>query len=306
MTLVDDLAAAAPPGDSYLTIGVFDGVHLGHRHLMTLLRKKAAAAGCLAGVLTFRNNPLTVLRPDVSIPTITTVEERVRLMRQIGIDFVVPVTFTPDVSRITAEEFVALLHKHLRMRCMVIGPDFALGHRRQGTPEVLKELGERLGFSVTVAEPFTYESERVSSTTIRSALAQGDIQTAVALLGRRFTLEGRVVRGKGRGTNLGYPTANIEAGSGIVVPGDGIYATWAYIGGRGYKAASSIGVRPTFGAGQRTVEAFVLDFIGDLYNKAVRLEFVQRLRDEVAFGSAEELQKQISLDVEQVRRVLEG
>ena len=199
-----------------------------------------------------------------------------------------------------------MLHKHLRMRCMVIGPDFALGHRRQGTPEVLKELGERLGFSVTVAEPFTYESERVSSTTIRSALAQGDIQTAVALLGRRFTLEGRVVRGKGRGTNLGYPTANIEAGSGIVVPGDGIYATWAYIGGRRYKAASSIGVRPTFGAGQRTVEAFVLDFTGDLYNKAVRLEFVQRLRDEVAFGSAEELQKQISLDVEQVRRVLEG
>ena len=305
MTLVEELGAAAPPRDSYLSIGVFDGVHLGHQHVLELLKREAARAQCLAGVVTFRKHPQTVLNPGLSIPSITSVEERVRLLQELGIDYVVPVTFTLEVSRITAREFVTLLQIHPRMRGLVTGPDFALGHRREGTLEVLATLGRELGFSVTVAEALSQRDRRVSSTTIRDAIARGDIRTASTLLGRPFALEGVVVRGEGRGGNeLGYPTANVRTNPELAIPGDGIYATWAYIGDQQHKAATSIGVRPTFGEGKRTVEAHVLDFQGNLYDQSIRLEFTHRLRDEMAFKNAEELKDQIQLDVELVRRML--
>ncbi len=305
MTLVEELAAAAPPRDSYLSIGVFDGVHLGHRHVLELLKQEAARAQCLAGVVTFRKHPRTVLNPGISIPSITSVEERVRLLQELGIDYVAPVTFTLEVSRVTAREFVTLLQTHLRMRGLVTGPDFALGHKREGTLEVLATLGRELGFSVTVAETLSQRDRRVSSTTIRDAIARGDVRTASTLLGRPFALEGVVVRGEGRGeSELGYPTANVQTNSELAIPGDGIYATWAYIGDQRHKAATSIGVRPTFGEGKRTIEAHVLDFQGNVYDQSIRLEFTHRLRDEMAFQSAEELKDQIQLDVELVRRIL--
>ena len=306
MAPLDELAAATPPRDSYLTVGVFDGVHLGHRHLFAALVREAAQAGCLAGVVTFRNHPSTVLVPGTVIPAITAVEEQVRLIREQGIDFVVPATFTFEVSKMTAEEFVSLLQRHLRMRGLVVGPDFALGHHREGTPEVLQALGKKLGFSVTVVEPFTLEGHIVNSTAIRTALAQGDVQTASSLLGRPFTLEGTVVHGDQRGGSvLDYPTANIQADSGMMVPGDGIYATSAHFGSQRHKAATSIGVRPTFGTNERTVEAFILDYHGDLYNKSMTLEFVRYLRAEVAFESVEKLKEQMDRDVEQVRQTLD-
>ena len=305
MTLVEELGAAAPPRDSYLSIGVFDGVHLGHQHVLDLLKREAVRAQCLAGVVTFRKHPQTVLNPGLSIPSITSVEERVRLLQELGIDYVVPVTFTLDVSRITAREFVTLLQTHLRMRGLVTGPDFALGHKREGTVEVLATMGRELGFSVTVAETLSQRDRRVSSTTIRDAIARGDIRTASTLLGHPFALEGVVVRGEGRGGNeLGYPTANVQTNPDLAIPGDGIYATWAYIGDQRHKAATSIGVRPTFGEGKRTVEAYVLDFQGNLYDQSIRLEFTHRLRDEMEFQSVEELKDQIQLDVELVRRML--
>ena len=306
MAPLDELAATTPPRDSYLTVGVFDGVHRGHRHLFAALVREAAQAGCLAGVVTFRNHPSTVLVPGTVIPAITAVEEQVSLVQELGIDFVVPTTFTLEVSRMTAEEFVSVLQGSLRMRGLVVGPDFALGHHREGTPEVLKRLGEKLGFSVIVVEPFTLDGHIVNSTAIRTALAQGDVQTAFSLLGRPFTLEGTVVRGDQRGGSiLDYPTANVQADSSMMVPGDGIYAAWAHFGGQRHKAATSIGVRPTFGSNERTVEAFILDYHGDLYNKSMRLEFVSYLRAEVAFESVERLKEQMDRDVEQVRQVLD-
>ena len=307
MALVEEFAAATPPRDSYLTIGVFDGVHLGHRHVLELLKEEAAQAQCLAGVVTFRKHPQTVLKPGLSIPSITSVKERISLIEGLGIDYVVPVTFTLEVSRNTAREFVTLLQTHLRMRGLVTGPDFALGHGREGTPEVLDALGRELGFSVTVAETLSQRDRRVSSTTIRDALARGDVRTASILLGRPFALEGVVVRGENRGgSELGYPTANVQTNSGLVIPGDGIYATWAYIGAQRHKAATCIGIRPTFGEGKHTVEAHVLDFQGNLYDQTIRLEFAHRLRDEMAFQSTEELKDQIQLDVELVRHILVG
>ena len=306
MAPLEELAAATPARDSYITVGVFDGVHLGHRHLFAALVHEAARADCLAGVLTFRNHPVTVLVPGTVIPAITTVEEQAGLIHELGIDFVVPATFTLEVSKMTAEEFVSLLQRHLRMRGLVVGPDFALGHHREGTPEVLRALGKRLGFSVAVVDPFTLDGLTVNSTAIRTALAQGDVRTAASLLGRPFTLEGTVVRGDQRGGSvLGYPTANVQADSGMMVPGDGIYATWAHFGGQRHKAATSIGVRPTFGTNERTVEPFILDYHGDLYDTSMKLEFVRYLRAEVAFESIERLKEQMDRDVEQARQALD-
>ena len=306
MTLLEDeLARATPSGDMYLSIGVFDGVHRGHRHLLELLKQEAAVAGCLAGVVTFVNNPRAVLNQGVVIQSLTTVEERIRLLHELGIETVAPITFTVEVSQVTATEFVALLQRHLHMRGLVVGPDFVLGHNREGTPEVLRALGKEKGFSVMVAEVYQQGDVNVSSTAIRSALAQGDVATASQMLGRRYALTGEVVHGTGRGTSvLGYPTANIAVASNLAIPKDGIYATWVYVDQRRYPAATSIGTRPTFGAGERTIEAFVMDFEGDLYQKSIPLEFVERLRDEVAFESTEALRVQIDADVEQTRRIL--
>lgn len=303
--LEDELARARPSRDSYLSIGVFDGVHRGHRHLLELLKREAARAGCVAGVVTFCNHPRTVLNPGVSASSLTTVEERTRLLQEAGMEMVAPITFTPEVSRVTAIEFIGLLQRYLRMRGLVVGPDFALGHNREGTPEVLRALGREMGFTVTVADFYTRAGLRVSSTAIRNALAQGDVPAASQLLGRYYALTGEVVRGVGRGDSvLGYPTANIAVDNNLALPADGIYATWAFVGQRQYQAATSIGVRPTFGAGERTVEAFLLDFHGDLYHRRMRLEFVERLRDEMAFESAEALRRQIAFDVERTKGIL--
>ena len=303
--LEDELARVTPSRDSYLSIGVFDGVHRGHRHLLDLLNREAARAECAAGVVTFCNHPRTVLNPEVSTSSLTTLEERTRLLRKTGVEMVVPIVFTEEVSRRTAPEFVALLQRYLRMCGLVVGPNFALGRNREGTPEVLRSLGKEMGFNVTVADIYSQAGARVSSTAIRNALAQGDVVAAAQFLGRYYAVMGEVVPGARRGGRvLGYPTANIAVDANLTLPADGIYATWACVGQRRYQAATNIGVRPTFGAGERTVEAFLLDFHGDLYHKRVRLEFVERLRGEASFESAEALKKQIDLDVEQTRRIL--
>jgi len=248
---------------------------------------------------------LEVLDPGQPIAWLTTVGERHRLLREAGAQIVVPVSFTRDVSRLRAAEFAALLQRHLGMRGLVVGPNFALGYNREGTPDYLALLGKERGFTVKVADAYSDVGEQISSTTIRMALSRGDVTAASRLLGYRYALVGEIARGTGRGDSvLGYPTANIAVDAGIALPSDGIYATWAYVDHVRYNAATSIGVRPTFGPGERAIEAFILDFKGDLYGKKLRLEFVERLRDEVSFSSAEALRAQIDADVEQTRRRL--
>ena len=305
--LAQELASATPQRESYLTIGVFDGVHLGHQHLISRLVEQAKQADALAGVLTFRNNPRTILQPEYSVASITSLEERNRLIKEAGVDFVVSVTFSTAISLLRAEDFVGLLRKHLKMNGLIVGPDFALGHKRQGTPSFLKGLAKQEGFSFTTTEPLSFNNKQISSTTIRSSIVDGNIETASDLLGRMYTLEGRVVHGKGRGGSLlGYPTANVQSSAELVIPGNGIYATWALVENRRYQSATSIGMRPTFGETERSVETFLLDFNENLYNKDIRLEFVKRLRDEVSFKNPEELQTQIALDVNQVEKLLKS
>ena len=307
MKIALELAKHTPDRESVLTVGVFDGVHRGHRHLLSRLAAEAVGMGHLAVVVTFRNHPAAVLRPDFEPRYLTPIDNRMSLIRDAGVDFIAPIDFDLELSRLRAGQFVAVLQEHLRMRGLVVGPDFAMGHRREGDVEMLASLGRDMGFSVTVVDPLQDDDgQPITSTAVREALLGGDVARVALLMGRYFELAGRVVRGAGRGGPLGFPTANLDVQDELALPGDGIYAAWAYVGPRRYMAATSIGVRPTFQEAERAIEAFILDFEGDLYGKDVRLEFVRRLRDEVSFETVHALQAQVDKDVSETRAVLQA
>lgn len=306
MKLDDELALASQHRDSWLTIGVFDGVHRGHQHLFGKLIAAAADSGSVAGVVTFRNHPASVLRPDFQPRYLSSVEERLMRIGDAGVDFVAPITFDEDLSELSARDFIDRLQRTLRMRGLVTGPDFALGHRREADVNTLVALGKALGFDVRIVDSLADSGIPVKSTAVREALVRGEISLVSRLLGRNFTLTGVVVGGDKRGRTLGFPTANLQPTPGMAIPADGIYATWARIEEKRVMAATSIGIRPTFGDNDRVIEAFLLDFQGDLYGRSVSLEFVERLREELKFDSVEELTVQMSADVAQTREALEA
>ena len=306
MAIGDELGAFAVRGETALTIGVFDGVHRGHTHLISNLVDEAARKGLMAGVVTFREHPAAVLSPRFEAQYLTSFEDRLELLNETKIDFVVPITFDRALSKLTAEEFVSLLQEHLRMESLVVGPDFAMGRNREGTIERLSELGDEMGFALTVVDGLQdTKGETVRSTTVRTALGEGEVERVTELLGRRFMLEGLVVSGEGRGGKLGFPTANIASPQGMAVPDDGIYAAFAHLEGKRLMTAISIGTKPTFGDHDRAIEAFILDFDGNLYGKSLRLEFVRRLRDQVKFDAVEALLEQVDRDVAETRRILQ-
>jgi riboflavin kinase/FMN adenylyltransferase len=299
-----ELSEHSPDRDSVLTIGVFDGVHRGHRRLIGHVVERARATGRLSGVVTFRNHPASVLRPGFTPRYLTSVEERMGLIEELGVDLLVPVTFDQDLGNLTAQQFVMRLYDRLNMREMVVGPGFAMGHHREGDVRTLRQIGSEAGFAVSDVDLLTDKGEDVRSTAIRNAVLEGRVSRASELLGRYFSLDGTVVRGEGRGTGLGFPTANLAVPDELAAPADGIYACWARIGEDRCMAATSIGVRPTFDGTGRTIEAFVLDFHGDLYGRTVRLEFVERLRDELRYETVQALQEQVNRDVAQARTLL--
>ena len=300
----EELAQFSPKKDMLLTIGVFDGVHLGHKHLLSQLKERARQEDWLSGVITFRQHPQAVLSPQTELPCLTDLTQRVRLLKNEGIDVVITLSFTPELAQLGTRQFVELLKKYLRMRGLVIGPDFALGHSREGDVNTLRTLGQEMDFSVTVVPPLVINSEVVSSTAIRNALAGGDMKRVDNLIGRPFGLHGRVIPGAGRGMELGFPTANLEIDSQQALPLDGVYATWAYIDDSAYQSMTNIGRRPTFDAGERTVEVYFLDYHGDLYDQELRIDIIERLRGEERFNTADELKKQVAEDVKQGRAIL--
>ena len=309
MRIDDELSSSGTDRTSLITVGVFDGVHRGHHHLISRLVEEASAWGSLSGVVTFRTHPAELLDPAFRPRYLTSLRERVRLLRDLGVDFVTPITFDRDLATLRARDFISLLQRHLKAAGIVAGPDFAMGHKREGNVGTLKNMGKDVGFSVTVVQLLSDSGGAVRSTAIRELLAAGDVSAVNGLLGRRFVLEGNVVRGAGRGGPLGIPTANLDVPEGMALPGDGIYAAWAHLAegtepSTPRMAATSIGTRPTFDAGERSVEAFVLDFEADLYGREVRLEFVERLRDEEKYDSVEALLEQIDLDVARTRDIL--
>ena len=304
MEIERELANMTPQGETLLTIGVFDGVHAGHRYLLEKLQQRAAERKLLSGVVTFHPHPQSVLHPHNQLPWLSNLEDRVRALEELGVKIVAVLTFTPKVAQLSARDFMSLLKKYLKMQGIVVGPDFALGRGGEGNIKLLRTLGPEMKFSVEAIQPYTINGEVVSSTLIRQALAQGDMRRVQTLMGRHFYLRGKVTTSDKRGRVLGFPTANLDIKPQQALPSDGIYATITQVDGKQFPSATNIGIRPTFGKGEKTVETHLLNYKGDLYGKEMRVEFVQKLRDEQRFSSPEELRTQIEKDIREVETLL--
>jgi riboflavin kinase/FMN adenylyltransferase len=276
-----------PAAERAVAIGTFDGVHRGHQ---TVIRA-AKATGLRSAVVTFDPHPREVLGYEVHL--LCTAERRIELIADLAPDDLLVVEFTPELSRLSPEEFVRTRLEPLGARIMVVGENFRFGRGRSGDPDLLRALG----FEVRTVPVV----EGVSSSRIREALRSGDVRDAAAMLGRPHELEGVVVSGDARGGTLGFPTANLAVPATLLVPAYGIYAGAAIVAEASYRTALSIGVNPHYGGAERRIEAFLLDFQGDLYGSRARLELWERIRDERAFESERALIEQIALDVEQAR-----
>jgi riboflavin kinase/FMN adenylyltransferase len=298
----DELERHAAGRPTAITIGVFDGVHRGHRHLIDALRQRAAERGLASGIVTLHPSPIQVLRPDVRVSYLTSLEERVELLRATGVDTVAPLTFTSEVAELSATDFLGLLRDTLDMRFLFMGPDNAFGRGREGTPQRCAEIGEELGFEVEVlASPLGGDGGRVSATAVRSALADGDMERVAELLGRSYALRGPVVRGHERGRGIGFPTANLAVTPDRALPAFGVYVSRAETLGRSYAAATNIGINPTFDDPLPSVETYILDFEGDLYGRELRIEVLHRLRGEIKFDGIDALVAAIGADVQAAR-----
>jgi riboflavin kinase/FMN adenylyltransferase len=301
----DELARAAPGTETAVTVGVFDGVHRGHLFLLNRLQEQARALGLAGGVVTLHPAPIQVLHPEKRIAYLCSLEERIELLRDAGVDFVAPVTFTSELAQLSARDFVQILVEELRVRFMLEGPDHALGRGREGTVAVLDKLGREMGYRLDVLEALKEGELVVSSTAIRSALAAGEMRRVAELLGRPLSLRGPVVEGARRGKSIGFPTANIAVGADRALPPFGVYVTWAYLGEARHKSVTNIGRRPTFDKGERTIEVYLLDYQGDdFYGRDLRIDLLERLRPERRFASADELRTQIQRDVAAARAAL--
>lgn len=296
----------APPSacrDGALSIGNFDGVHRGHAALMAELRRQAMAVHGPAVAITFDPHPGQLLRPGVSPPPLTTMAERARLLHAAGADHVVILQTTPELLRLSAEEFFdRVIRGHFAARALVEGSNFRFGRDRGGDVTTLADLCARHGMTMDVVEPILVDGEPVSSSRARLALERGAVDEAAACLGRPYALTGTVGRGQRRGNTLGFPTANLEQVE-TVVPADGVYAVRAWHEGRAWPAAANIGPNPTFGEGRRKIEAHLIDFSDDLYDQSLTVEFLQRLRDTRPFRDATELVAQLREDVARAREV---
>ena len=304
MSVEEELSQLSPGRDTILTIGVFDGVHLGHKHLLDKLIERAGRLNLLSGVVTFAPHPQNFLFPETELPFLTSLEQRKVLLEDAGAEAVIVLPFSQELAQLSARDFMGLLKEYLRLKELVIGPNFALGRNREGDASNLRKLGWEMGFTVTVVPPARINGEMVSSTAVRKALAGGNLEKVRSLIGRPFSLQAKVIRGESRGAKLDYPTANLEIEPGQALPAEGVYATWAYIGGQARKSVTNIGRRPTFGGGKSVVEVYILGYRGSLYGEELKIDIIERLRDEKQFDSAEALRQQIARDIEQAKAVL--
>jgi riboflavin kinase / FMN adenylyltransferase len=291
--------------DTTLTLGTFDGVHRGHRRILERVREHATQSGTRAAVVTFNQHPMMVVRPESAPLILTTLDEKVSLFEECGIETVHVLTFTSDVASMSADEFV---EKHLiqclSMRHMIVGYDHHFGKGRGGTHDSIEGIARHYGFTIAVQEQMKHLGQVVNSSAIRTRIADGDIRDADDLLGRDYTVQGTVVHGTGMGKRLGYPTANISAtDERKLIPGSGVYAGWIEFGGNRHDAVMSIGGRPTFDMPGETIETHIPEFSGNLYDVDAVVGFTDRIRDLVAFGSSDELALRIAKDIESVKRM---
>lgn len=295
---------AAPIGPSVVTLGNFDGVHLGHRELFRHLLKKSRQLKCRSIVYTFDPHPLKFLAPDQAPLLLNTPEEKQRLIAASHVDLLVEAIFTRELADMSPEQFVDdVLLDRLQVKALVIGYDYAFGRGRRGDAAFLQKYAAGKGFSVDVLQPVGADGEPYSSTRVRRLLAAGDVSGVIELLGRNYNLEGRVVPGEQRGRELGFPTANL-ATTKEQLPAAGVYAVKVRYGQQEYSGVVNLGQRPTFGGGESTIEVHLLDYTGRLYDESLRIYFVERLRGEQKFSSASRLSDAIAADVVQARQIL--
>jgi riboflavin kinase/FMN adenylyltransferase len=290
---------------SVATVGFFDGVHLGHQAVLRTVVRRADERGVRSVAITFDRHPREVLSPGSEPRLLTTVERKAELIAASGVDVLVVLTFDRDFSLITAEDFVRdVLVRGAHAVHAAMGANFTFGFKAEGTMRTLPGLATPYTLSVEKVELVELGERVVSSTSIRDALSSGDLEWPLAALGRRFVLDGEVVTGHGRGRGLGYPTANLRTWPRLLLPGQGIYAGVATHGARRYRAAIDCGTNPTFGVEPLHVESFLLDFDGDLPGEPLSIEFWSRLRDEIRYGSVDELVSAIEADVARTRRLI--
>ena len=294
--------AALLPAPSVLTIGTFDGVHRGHQELIGHVVERARARGVRSVVLTFDPHPRAVLAPESAPPRLTTVEDEAALIASLGVDVLVIYPFTRETADTSARDFMAMVARVVQPVEVWVGDDFAFGKGREGNLDVLRALGTEFGYTLHVLPRIHLddapEGEMIGSSGIRNHLLAGEVAAAARLLGRPYALRGPVVRGAGRGRQIGFPTANTQATPGIVVPKDGIYATWVTIADdpTRYPAMTYIGPRPQFDNGPRSVEPNLIHWDGDLYDTIIAVHFVQWLRGDAKFASVDDLVAQMRQD----------
>jgi riboflavin kinase/FMN adenylyltransferase len=300
------LADANPPGLTIVAVGMFDGVHRGHQYLLRRLVATAHEQGCVPTVLTFFPHPDVVLGRASGRYYLTTPDERAVMLGRLGVECVVTHPFDDEVRHIRAADFVDRLLVHLKLRALWVGADFAMGYRREGNVEFLREQGALRGFDLEVVELVTNDDsgQTINSKNIRAALGEGDIDTAARWLGRPYRLAGEVVHGDGRGRTIGFPTANMDVWEEQVLPQNGVYAGWAYLDGETFLAVANVGNRPTFKGKIVRVEAHLLDFDRDIYGQTLVFDFIARLRPEMRFDGVDALVAQIRRDVVRGREIL--
>jgi riboflavin kinase / FMN adenylyltransferase len=305
MEIIRDINSAYITRPTVLTLGSFDGIHRGHQHLISQIVARAKEeSGTVSALVTLHPHPKVVLRPNSQLRYLTTIEERLDLLKPLGLDYCVVFPFSLETSQIRAHDFIQLLIDRLSLIEIICGQDFALGYKREGNVEFLRTLGREKGFAVTIVEPYQLDGHIVSSTHIRELIAAGNLEEATRLLGRHPSIRGRVIKGDQRGRTLGFPTANLAVEERRQIPADGIYAARVNIGSRRFGGAANVGVRPTFNKGQRLIEVYILDFDEDLYDQVITVEFVKRLREELKFDTVNALIEQMQKDVVETRKIL--
>ncbi len=290
----------------FVSIGNFDGVHRGHQSMVAALVDQARAADVPAVVLTFDPHPITLLRPAETPPSLSTLQRKVELLTQRGVDCVIAYPTDHALLSLSPEEFFEqIVLAELEARGLVEGPNFCFGHHRAGDVSTLRLLCEASGLTLEIVGPVKIGRQLVSSSKVRALIAAGDLSEAISLLGHSYQVHGLVIRGADRGRSIGFPTANLQ-GVETLLPPDGVYAGIAHHGGEEHPAAVNLGPNPTFGEEGRKLEVHLLDFTGDLYGRTLAVDFLDRLRDTRSFAGADELRTQLAQDIEQVRKKAKG
>lgn len=304
MQIVHTLEQRLTDQPTVMTIGKFDGVHLGHQRLVCATVERAQTLGYLSAVLTFEPHPDVVLRPERELYVLTNLEERSELIAALNPDLLIVAPFTRETMSTPPDTYMRQICTALPLRELYVGTDFALGRKREGDVARLRAIGQELGYTVTTVDPVKIGKTTVSASRVRQLLYAGDVQGVVPLLGRPFWVRGEVIVGDRRGRTIGYPTANLAIAPMHALPSDGVYACYAYITDKPLPAVTNVGTRPTFDGTRRTVEAHLLDWSGDLYGQYLRLEFLHHLRGEQKFSSVAELMSQIGRDADRARNLL--